>query len=84
MKKRITKELRERARHLTTDYGDLLASATPLTLDLKFPSPTESISIRLPRAMLNRIRMIADEQDVPYQSLIKMWLMHRLRRTATA
>lgn len=84
MKKKMSNEARERSRHLTTDYGDLLAKAKPLSLDFEFPAPTESISLRLPRDMLNRIRMVADEQDVPYQSLIKMWLMKQLRRAVTA
>lgn len=80
MKKNRAKEHRERTRHLTTDYGALLEQLEPLTLDLEFPSPTESISIRLSRDMLNRIRIAADTQDVPYQSLIKIWLAERLRR----
>lgn len=83
MKKKRQTEARERKRHLTTDYGTLLEKLEPLSLDLEFPTPTESISIRLSRDMLNRIRMVADRQDVPYQSLIKMWLAERLRR-ATA
>lgn len=81
MKRKRTAEAVERERHLTTDYGDVLRQATPLKLELEFPTPTESISIRLPRTLLNRLRMIADARDVPYQSLIKMWLTDRLHRT---
>ncbi|GEM_PF-1798594 len=80
MKKKRDKERAARERHLSTDYGELLAQQKPVKLDLEFPTPTESISIRLPRAMLGRIRIETDERDVPYQSLIKMWLMDRLRR----
>ncbi|HEX5037884.1 MAG TPA: CopG family antitoxin [bacterium] len=78
MKKR-TKEKNERERYLNTDFGDLLAGLKPLNLDLEFPSPTQSISLRLPRDVLNEIRIVADERDVPYQSLIKMWVVERLR-----
>ena len=82
MKKRMKSEKRERERYLNTDFGNVLAQLEPLNLDLEFPSPTESISIRLPREMLNKIRVVADERDVPYQSLIKMWLMDRLKKGA--
>jgi predicted DNA binding CopG/RHH family protein len=82
MKPRTKNEKRERARYLTTDFGAVLAKLKPLDLDLEFPSPTQSISLRLPREILNRIRILADERDVPYQSLIKMWLVDRLKKAA--
>lgn len=80
MKKK--REATERERYLSTDFGEALAKLEPLRLDLEFPSPTQSISIRLPRRVLDRIRILADEQDVPYQSLIKMWLVERLKKVA--
>lgn len=82
MKKKIENEEKERDLYLNTDFGDILAKLKPLRLDLEFPSPTQSISIRLPREVLNRIRILADEQDIPYQSLIKMWLVERLKKAA--
>jgi predicted DNA binding CopG/RHH family protein len=82
MKRRTAREARDRARYLSTDFGNVLAQLEPLRLDLEFPSPTQAISIRLPRALLDRIRVIADERDVPYQALIKMWLAERLTRAA--
>ena len=39
-----------------------------------------SISLRLPEPMLARIRALANEQDVPYQSLIKVILAEHLAR----
>ena len=72
----------EREMYLNTDFGDVLSSAEPLKLDLEFPSPTQSISIRLPREVLYKIKRIANEQDVPYQSLIKLWLIEKLKRAA--
>lgn len=82
MKKRTKKEKGERETYLNTDFGDILAKLKPLRLDLEFPAPTQSISIRLPREVLNEIRVIADDRDVPYQSLIKMWLIDHLKKAA--
>ena len=38
---------------------------------------TTSISLRLPVALLERIKIAANSQDVPYQSLIKTWLSEK-------
>jgi predicted DNA binding CopG/RHH family protein len=43
------------------------------------PSST-SISLRLPNGLLERIKVAANKRDVPYQSLIKMWLAEKLER----
>lgn len=39
---------------------------------------TKSISLRLPEIMLDEIRAIANKRDVPYQSLIKIFLRERI------
>ena len=39
---------------------------------------TRSISLRLPLRMLERIKAEANARDVPYQSLIKVWLEEKL------
>ena len=39
---------------------------------------TRSISLRLPLRMLERIKAEANSRDVPYQSLIKVWLEEKL------
>jgi len=39
---------------------------------------TRSISLRLPLRMLERIKAQANARDVPYQSLIKIWLEEKL------
>jgi predicted DNA binding CopG/RHH family protein len=37
--------------------------------------PTSTaISIRIPNGLLERIKLAANKRDVPYQSLIKIWL----------
>lgn len=39
---------------------------------------TRAISLRLPVPMLNQLRLLASKRDVPYQSLIKMFLKERI------
>ena len=38
---------------------------------------TKAISLRLPVALLERIKIAANKRDVPYQSLIKTWLAEK-------
>lgn len=49
----------------------------------KFPNlkySTETISLRLPLSMLDDLKIAANRRDVPYQSLIKIYLDQALRR----
>jgi len=49
----------------------------------KFPNlkPTlRTISLRLPVAMIEDLKMLAHQRDVPYQSLLKVFLAERLKR----
>jgi predicted DNA binding CopG/RHH family protein len=39
---------------------------------------TESISLRLPSSLLARIKQLANKKDVPYQSLMKIFLSDRV------
>ena len=39
---------------------------------------TTTISLRLPDAMLDALKILANERDVPYQSLLKVFLADRL------
>lgn len=41
------------------------------------PSAT-SISLRLPVPLLERIKIAANKRDMPYQSLIKLWLAEKV------
>ena len=41
---------------------------------------TKTISLRLPEGLLNRIKMEANKRDMPYQSLIKVWLSEDVAR----
>ena len=39
---------------------------------------SKSISLRLPASLLDALRVEANKRDVPYQSLIKVWLAERV------
>ena len=39
---------------------------------------TKTISLRLPQHLLDDIKVAANARDVPYQSLIKVWLQEKL------
>ncbi len=49
-------------------------------LDLQLPPvpPTQVISIRLPSHLLNQLKAISSQQDIPYQGLIKLMLSESL------
>ena len=49
------------------------------TVKLKMPARTVTISLRLPRKLLDRLRKIAETKDVPYQSLLKIYLDQKVR-----
>lgn len=61
-----------------TEYFDI---DNPIELDLsKLKPTTESISLRLPAYLLMRIKEIANSRDVPYQSLMKIFLAERVEK----
>ena len=39
---------------------------------------SKSISLRIPLDLLERIKVAANKRDVPYQSLIKIWLSEKV------
>ena len=62
--------------HDSTDYIDWRKAERVRLPNLK-PSTT-AISIRLPLGLLEQIKIAANKRDVPYQSLIKMWLAEKV------
>ncbi|MET3900913.1 putative DNA binding CopG/RHH family protein [Devosia sp. UYZn731] len=62
--------------HDSTDHIDWRKAERVRLPNLK-PSST-SISLRLPNALLERIKVAANRRDVPYQSLIKTWLSEKI------
>ena len=64
--------------HDTTEYFD---TSKPVGFDLsKLKPTTETISLRLPAYLLMRIKVIANSRDVPYQSLMKIFLAERVEK----
>ncbi len=59
----------------SSDYVDWNKAERVRLPNLK-PS-TESISLRLPVTLLERIKVAANKRDMPYQSLIKTWLAEK-------
>jgi len=64
------------ATHSPLDYFDVSKAKKVAFPNLK-PS-VKSISIRLPESMLMNLKMMANKRDVPYQSLLKMFLAERI------
>ena len=60
----------------STDYLDWSEAKTVVLPNLK-PS-LKSISIRLPESMIEELKLLANKRDVPYQSLLKMFLAERI------
>lgn len=62
----------------TTEYFD---TTKPVEFDLSnLKLSTETISLRLPDHLLAKIKQMANYKDVPYQSLIKIFLAERIER----
>jgi predicted DNA binding CopG/RHH family protein len=62
--------------HDSAEYVDWSKAEKVRFPNLK-PSST-AISLRLPIPILERIKIEANKRDVPYQSLIKMWLAEKV------
>ncbi|MGB7208139.1 MAG: BrnA antitoxin family protein [Pyrinomonadaceae bacterium] len=60
----------------STEYIDW-EKAEPAVLPNLKPTTT-TISLRMSESMLNKIRLVANKRDVPYQSLIKIFLKERI------
>ncbi len=58
--------------HSPLDYFDL-STARRMTFPNLKPT-TKTISIRLPEMLIDELKVLAHKKDVPYQSLVKMYL----------
>ena len=63
--------------HSPLDYFDV-ATAKRVSFPKLKPS-LRSISIRLPEDMLDTLKILANKQDVPYQSLAKIYLAKQIK-----
>jgi predicted DNA binding CopG/RHH family protein len=66
------------ATHDSTEHVDWSRARTTTYSRLK-PS-TQTISLRLPETLLENLKMLANKRDVPYQSLLKVFLAERIER----
>jgi predicted DNA binding CopG/RHH family protein len=78
---RLKSEAKERefwAKADSTDYIDWSKAKKVVFPNLK-PS-LRTISLRLPESMLEELKRLANKHDVPYQSLIKLFLAERIEK----
>ena len=66
------------ARHDALDFFDF-EQAAPASFPQLRPT-TQAISVRLPVSMLEELKRQANQRDVPYQSLLKVYLSDQLAR----
>ncbi len=77
----ITNEGEERefrSNHDSTEVVDW-DYAEKMTLPNLKPS-TKKISLRLPEIMIEELKVLANKKDVPYQSLMKIFLADRIAK----
>lgn len=65
------------ATHDSTEYFDWSKAKRVVFPNLK-PS-TKTITIRVTQSLLNSLKAIANKKDVPYQSLVKMFLDEKVK-----
>lgn len=76
---KFANEAQERAfweTHGSSDCVDWAAAQSVVFPNLK--PTTKTISLRLPQRLLDSIKAAANARDVPYQSLIKVWLQEKV------
>ncbi|GFP18769.1 hypothetical protein HKBW3S03_00274 [Candidatus Hakubella thermalkaliphila] len=64
------------ASHDSTDFVDWRQVE-----QVKLPNlrpTTRTISIRLPESMIERLKVLANKRDIPYQSLLKMFVADKI------
>ena len=62
--------------HDSTEYVDW-SQAEEVRMPKLRPT-TRSVSIRLPESMVEELKLLANKRDVPYQSLLKVFLSERI------
>ena len=84
---------REKSRHsdaevakywLTHDSADKIDRSAPgvrIEFDPNVERPTRPMTLRLPRRLLQELRVLAKDSDVPYQSLMKILLAEKTERS---
>jgi len=70
------------ATHDSTEYIDWSKAKRNPTLSHLKPS-TKMVSIRLPESLIAELKTLANKRDVPYQSLVKMFLAEKVKEEST-
>lgn len=66
------------ATHDTTEYFD---TSKPVEFNLSELQPsTKSVTIRLPESLLEALKTLAHKKDIPYQSLMKVFLAEKVNK----
>ena len=69
------------ATHDSTGYVDWSKAEKNPTFPRLKPS-TRTVSIRLPESLIAELKTLANKKDVPYQSLVKIYLSEKVREEA--
>ncbi|OVE79408.1 hypothetical protein BVY01_02605 [bacterium I07] len=81
-KKKIPKfkdEEEEREFWANNDSSEYIDWSKTNTITLPRLKPTlKTISIRLPESIIEQLKLLANKRDVPYQSLLKIFLAERV------
>ena len=70
------------ATHDSTEYINWSKGKRVVLSNLK-PS-IRTISLRLPQSMIEELKLLANKRDVPYQSLLKIFLAERIEEELKA
>lgn len=82
---RFKNEDEERDFWATHDLTDYIDQFEEVEMDLSQLRPsTRPITIRLPEALLDTLKRLANKRDVPYQSLMKIFLAQKVNEESLA
>ena len=68
--------------HDSTEYVDWEKAKRVVTPELK--QSLKTISLRLPESMIEELKLLANKKDVPYQSLLKVFLSEKIQEELKA
>jgi predicted DNA binding CopG/RHH family protein len=70
------------ATHDSTEYIDWSKAERNPTFPRLKPS-TRTVSIRLPESLIAELKTLANKRDVPYQSLVKIFLAEKVKEESS-
>lgn len=78
---RFKNEDEEREFWAKNDFSDFIDQFEEANLDLSDLKPsTRTVTFRLPEGLYQALKILANKKDVPYQSLMKIFLAERIRQ----